>query len=106
MQGEAKEVKLHGYWANSDCAMARHALKLKGVAYVEADIDIKSEEIVGNLGKIPVLEVDGRSITNPLIIFEFIEETWADPPLFPKDPYLRSRVRFWADFFYKKVVVS
>lgn len=102
---EVKEVKLHGYWASSDCASVRHALNLKAVAYdyMEVDIDKKSDSILRIYDKVPVLEVDGESITNALVILEFIEETWKDPPLLPKDPCMRARVRFWSDFFYKKV---
>ncbi|ONK73866.1 uncharacterized protein A4U43_C03F380 [Asparagus officinalis] len=107
MQTEAKEeVKLHGFWASSDCAMVRHALKLKGVAYdyVEVDIDIRSDSLVRVYENVPVLVVDGQSVTNPLVIFEFIEDNWKYPALFPEDPYMKSRVRFWAGFFYKKLM--
>ncbi|XP_008784133.2 glutathione S-transferase U10-like [Phoenix dactylifera] len=108
---EAKGVKVHGFWASPYCLMIHHALKLKGVAYeyVEEDLQNKSESLL-ELNpvhkKVPVLVVDGKPIAESLVILEFIDEMWKEPPLLPEDPYKKAKVRFWADFFYKKFVAA
>lgn len=102
--GEAKEVKLYGFWASSDCAIVRHALALKGVAFEYVELEDPDINRKNDCKKAPVLVVDGESVVEPLVILEFIDKLWKDPPLLPEEPHLRARVRFWAEFFYQKLV--
>ncbi|XP_078180458.1 glutathione S-transferase U10-like [Carex rostrata] len=104
-----KDVKLFGVATSGYCTMVHHALQLKGVAYdyVEVDLKNKSEEFLRLHPvhkKVPILVVDGKPIPESLIILQYVDETWKEHPLLPQDPYLRSKVRFWADFFYQKMV--
>ncbi|KAF3339675.1 glutathione S-transferase U9-like protein [Carex littledalei] len=104
-----KEVKLYGAALSGYCTMVHHALRLKGVAYdyVEVDLKNKSEEFLKLHPvhkKVPVLVVDGKPIPESLVILQYVDETWKEPPLLPQDSYLRSKVRFWADFIYQKMV--
>ncbi len=46
----------------------------------------------------PVLELeDGRTIYESTVINEYLEETYPQPPMLPKDPYERARVRMLED---------
>ncbi|XP_078180452.1 glutathione S-transferase U10-like [Carex rostrata] len=104
-----KEVKLFGNAMSGFCTLVHHALRLKGVAYdyVEVDLKNKSEEFLKLHPvhkKVPILVVDGKPIPESLVILQYVDETWKEPPLLPQDPYLRSKVRFWADFIYQKIV--
>lgn len=46
----------------------------------------------------PVLELpDGRSIYESTVINEYLEETFPSPPMLPKDPYERARIRMLED---------
>ncbi|XP_078180457.1 glutathione S-transferase U10-like [Carex rostrata] len=104
-----KEVKLFGAAKSGNCTMVHHALQLKGVAYdyVEVDLKNKSEEFLKLHPvhkKVPILVVDGKPIPESLVIMQYVDETWKEQPLLPQDPYLRSKVRFWADFIYQKMV--
>ncbi|XP_073010509.1 glutathione S-transferase U10-like [Typha latifolia] len=108
---EVKEVKLYGTWASAYCVMVQIALKIKGVPYeyVEEDLQNKSEVLLSLNPvhkKVPVLVVDGKPIAESLVILEYIEEKWKKgSPLLPEDdPYKRAMVRFWADFFYQKMI--
>ncbi|HJQ97546.1 MAG TPA: glutathione S-transferase family protein [Candidatus Polarisedimenticolaceae bacterium] len=46
----------------------------------------------------PVLELsDGRTIYESTVINEYLEETYPDPPMLPKEPWERARVRMIED---------
>ena len=44
-------------------------------------------------GYVPALEIDGRSFAESVAIIEYLDETHPEPPLLPKDPVGRARVR-------------
>jgi len=50
-------------------------------------------------GKIPVLIEDGKVLFESCIINEYLDEKYPDPPLQPKDPYMRARGRILVDYF-------
>jgi glutathione S-transferase len=44
---------------------------------------------------VPTLVHDGRVIIESTLIMEYLDETFPDLPLMPRDPYARSQVRLW-----------
>jgi glutathione S-transferase len=78
-------------------ARARITLAEKGVEVevVEIDLSDRPAWLYGKnpLGRVPVLEEDGRPLPESLVIMEFLEERYPEPALLPDDPADRAAVR-------------
>ena len=94
---------LHGYWRSGAAYRTRIALALKGLAYDQQDIDLRTgaqrSEAFASLnpqGMVPALEVEGTVLTQSPAILEWLEETHPAPALLPLDPLGRAHVRAMA----------
>jgi maleylpyruvate isomerase len=98
-------MKLYAYWRSSASWRARIALGWKNVAYEYVAVNLTTREqrqetyrSVNAIGQVPTLVLDdGRHIAQSLAIIEYLEETIAEPPLLPRDPYLRAIARQLAE---------
>lgn len=95
----AKTV-LWDYWRSSASYRIRIALNLKGVAYEARPVDLLAREQKSEAhlarnpqGLVPVLEIDGLTLTQSLPIMQYLDETRPAVPLLPPDPPGRHRVR-------------
>ena len=96
-------MKLYDYFRSSASYRVRIALNLKGVAYERREVHLVQDggqhltaayRAVNPQARVPSLEVeDGAILTQSPAILEWIEETWALPPLLPRDPIARAHVR-------------
>ena len=96
-------MTFHGYFRSSAAYRVRIALKLKGLApdFVAVHLrrgDQKADDYraVNPQGLVPALEVDGLVLTQSLAIVEWLDETWPEPPLLPRDKDIRARARAFA----------
>lgn len=93
-------MKLYTYFRSSAAFRVRIALRLKGLAVDFAFVHLAKGEhrnpdyvAVNPQGLVPVLSVDEQVLAQSLAIIEYLEETQPQPPLLPKDPLGRARVR-------------
>ncbi len=96
-------MKLYTYFRSSAAYRVRIALNLKGIAYDAAPIDLRPGAhrqpdylALNPQGLIPALEEAGSVIGQSLAIIEYLEETHPRPPLLPRSPLDRARVRSMA----------
>jgi maleylacetoacetate isomerase len=100
-------VKLYSYFRSSAAYRVRIALNLKGLAYETAPIHLIKDgghhkrpefRAVNPQMRVPVLVTDdGDVLIQSLAIIEYLDETHPDPPLLPKDPIARAKVRALAE---------
>jgi len=93
-------MKLYNFHASSTSYRTRIVLNLKGLSYEYVRVAInKGEHLLDAYGEInpmrgvPTLEIDGVRLYQSSAIIEYLEEVYPDPPLLPKDPAARARVR-------------
>ena len=97
-------MKLHGYFRSSASYRVRIALNLKGLRCEHLPHHLRKGEqhapaylVINPQGLVPTLEDDtGSILTQSLAIIEWLDETHPEPPLLPKDPLRRAKVRAFA----------
>jgi maleylacetoacetate isomerase len=96
-------MKLHGYFRSSAAYRARIALNLKGLTAEHLPHHLRKGEqtapaylALNPQGLVPTLEKAGAVLTQSLAIIEWLDETHPSPPLLPKDPLRRAKVRAFA----------
>lgn len=98
-------MQLHGFWRSTATWRVRIALAHKGLVYRYLPVDLvaghqhdPAYQQISPMSQVPVLVLaDGTRISQSIAILEFLEETRPDPPLLPRDPYARARVREFAE---------
>jgi len=97
-------MKLHGYFRSSAAYRVRIALNLKGLPAEHLSHHLRKGEqrdpaflAINPQGLVPALEGDaGEVLTQSLAIIEWLDETYPEPPLLPKDPLRRAKARAFA----------
>jgi maleylpyruvate isomerase len=94
-------LRLHNFFRSSTSTRLRAALNLKGLSYDYVPYVLRRGDTrtphylaMNPAGLVPVLErEDGTMMTQSLAIIEWLEETYPEPALLPKDADGRARVR-------------
>jgi maleylpyruvate isomerase len=96
-------VTLYSFFRSSAAYRVRIALNLKGLGYDTIPIHLQKDggqnkrpdfRALNPLTRVPALKLDsGEVLTQSLAIIEYIDEIHPQPPLLPRDPVDRARVR-------------
>lgn len=103
------KLVLHNYWRSSSSHRVRIGLGLKQLGYEYVAVNLlqgvqatEAYRARNPSGQVPVLEItedDGTRIAlaQSLPILEYLDERWPDPPILPRDRYLRAKARALAE---------
>ncbi|MGH8688710.1 MAG: maleylacetoacetate isomerase [Burkholderiales bacterium] len=93
-------MKLYTYFRSSAAFRVRIALNLKSLPYDAAYVHLsKGEHLQASYAAVnpqrfvPAFELDGTRLAQSIAIMEYLEETRPLPPLLPREPLARARVR-------------
>ena len=93
-------MELYNYFRSSASYRVRIALALKGLDYDYKPVHlVKNEQFTESYAAVsaarlvPLLKDGDAMFTQSLAIIEYLDETHPQPPLLPKDPRQRARVR-------------
>jgi maleylpyruvate isomerase len=96
-------MKLYSYFRSSAAYRTRIALNLKGILYETVPVHLTRAggeqygaefAAVNPQKRVPVLALDsGDVLLQSLAIVEYLDELHPEPPLLPKDPVERAKVR-------------
>jgi maleylacetoacetate isomerase len=100
MMRPMSDLVLYTYWRSSSAYRVRLALAAKGLAYASVPVNLLAGEqraegyVARNpMAHVPCLEVNGDLFVESVAIIELLEELHPTPPLLPRDPAARARVR-------------
>ena len=95
-------LELYTYWRSSAAYRVRIALNIKSLPYVTHAVNLMKDggdqwsvayKAVNPQSRVPTLVHDGQRFTQSLAIIEYLDETFPDHRLIPRDPVDRARVR-------------
>jgi glutathione S-transferase len=95
-------LELYHHGTSACAAKVRFALGEKGLDWTGHYVDILAGEqfrpeflALNPKAVVPVLVHDGVVITESTVICEYLEETFAERPIYPRAPLERAQVRVW-----------
>ena len=95
-------LELYHHGSSACAAKVRFALGEKDLRWASHYVEILNGEQfrpefleINPKGVVPVLVADGTVITESTVICEYLEDAFPDPPLYPRSPLERARVRAW-----------
>ena len=98
-------MKLYTFFRSSASYRVRIALNFKGLSYEQVPIHLRrgggeqlsaAYKAINPQALVPALEDGGKILTQSLAIIEYLEESYPQPPLLPRDPADKALVRSMA----------
>lgn len=96
-------ITLYDYGNSVCCQKVRITLREKGLEWQAIRVDLFTSQQydpaylkLNPKGVVPTLVHDGVAIIESTLICEYLDETFPDPPLIPRDAAGRTRMRLWS----------
>jgi len=98
-------IKLYNYTTSPNCQRVRVVLEEKNLPYEIVPINLPKREQkrpdflkLNPYGKVPVIADGDTVLYESCLINEYLEEKYPEPPLMPKDPAMKARIRILIDY--------
>lgn len=98
-------IKLYDFKSSPNCQRVKVVLAEKNLPYEIVPVDLTKKEQktpeylkMNPYGKVPVLTDDSTVLYESLVINEYLEEKYPNPPLMPKDPAKKAQGRILVDY--------
>ncbi len=98
-------LKLYDFKSSPNCQRVKVVLAEKNLFYEIVPVDLRKQDQkkpeylkLNPYGKVPVLSDDSTVLYESLIINEYLNEKYPDPPLLPKDPGGKAKARILIDY--------
>lgn len=98
-------IKLYDAVPSSNSDRVKIVLHEKGLRYDRVTLNLAKKDQkkpeflqLNPYGKVPVIDDGANVLFESCIINEYLDEKYPNPPLMPKDPYLRGRGRVLVDY--------
>ena len=98
-------IKLYDFKSSPNCQRVKVVLAEKNLTYEIVPVDLRKQEQkkpeylkLNPYGKVPVLTDDFTVLYESLIINEYLNEKYPDPPLMSKDPGGKAKARILIDY--------
>ena len=98
-------ITLYDFGNSVCCQKVRITLTEKGLDWQAIPVNLfKAEQYdpkylkLNPKGLVPTLVHEGNAIAESTLICEYLDETFPEPPLAPKDPAARARMRMWSKY--------
>ena len=100
-----RPIQLYDFASSPNCQRVKVVLAEKKLPYEAIPVDLKKGEQkkpdflkLNPHGKVPVI-IDGATVLyESLIINEYLEEKYPEPPLMPRDPAKKAKIRILIDY--------
>ncbi|MFZ3193893.1 MAG: glutathione S-transferase family protein [Moraxellaceae bacterium] len=97
-----QSIVLHQFEISPFCQKVAKALQHKGLAYSSIDyngLNAAKAQTLSKVGKVPVLDIDGKRIQDSTKIARYLDQAYPDlPRLYPADPLQCAQVELWEDW--------
>ncbi len=98
----SNSVVLHQWEISPFCQKVARMLRFKGIPFETVNYNgILGAKVpmLSKVGKVPVLDIDGKRIQDSTRIARYLDEAYPDKPLlFPADPIQRAHAELWEDW--------
>ena len=98
-------LTLYDYGNSVCCQKVRITLRAKGLEWKAIRVNLFTSEQydpsylkLNPKGVVPTLVYKDMPVIDSTLICEFLDDTFPDPPLMPKDPGERARMRLWSKY--------
>jgi glutathione S-transferase len=99
------QIKLYDFQSSPNCQRVKVVLVEKKLPYEIVPVDLRKKEQkkpdflkLNPYGKVPVM-IDGTTVLyESCIINEYLEDKYPEPPLMPKDPAKKAKIRILTDY--------